>query len=39
VDAIAGTGPALLVREDALGQVRTIDALYRAAETRASVSL
>lgn len=38
-DAIAGTAPALLGREDALGQARTIDALYRAAETRASVSL
>jgi predicted dehydrogenase len=38
-DAIAGTGPALLGREDALGRARTIDALYRAAETRASVSL
>lgn len=38
-EAIAGTAPALLGREDALGQARTIDALYRAAETRASVSL
>jgi predicted dehydrogenase len=31
--AIAGTHPPLLGREDALGQARAIDALYRAAET------
>ncbi len=35
-DAVAGTAPQLLGREDALGQARAIDALYRsAAEGRA----
>lgn len=38
-DAIAGTAPVLLGGEDALGQARTIDALHRAAEVGASVSL
>jgi predicted dehydrogenase len=38
-DAIAGTAPALLGRDDALGQARTIDALYRAAETGVSITL
>jgi predicted dehydrogenase len=33
--AVAGTAPALLGRADALGQARTIDALYRSAESRA----
>jgi D-xylose 1-dehydrogenase (NADP+, D-xylono-1,5-lactone-forming) len=37
--ACAGETPPLLGREDALGQARTIDALYRAAETGDSVSL
>ena len=37
-DAIAGEAPLLLGREDALGQARTIDALFRSAETGASVS-
>jgi xylose dehydrogenase (NAD/NADP) len=37
--AIRGEAEPLLGREDALGQARTIDALYRAAETGASVSL
>jgi xylose dehydrogenase (NAD/NADP) len=32
-DAIAGTTPLLLGREDALGQARTIAALFRSAET------
>ena len=32
-DAIHGDAEPLLAREDALGQARTIDALYRAAET------
>ena len=36
--AIRGEGEPLLGREDALGQARTIDALYRAAETGVSVS-
>jgi D-xylose 1-dehydrogenase (NADP+, D-xylono-1,5-lactone-forming) len=31
-DAVAGTAPPLLGRDDALGQARTIDALYRAAD-------
>lgn len=38
-DAVAGEAPALLGREDALGQARAIDALYRAAETGVSVEL
>ena len=33
-DAVAGHGPQLLGREDALGQARTIEALYRSAEER-----
>jgi predicted dehydrogenase len=37
--AFAGTEPALLGREDALGQARTIEALYRSAESGASVTL
>ena len=37
-DAIAGEAHLLLGREDALGQARTIDALFRAAETGASVA-
>jgi D-xylose 1-dehydrogenase (NADP+, D-xylono-1,5-lactone-forming) len=37
-DAIAGEAPLLLGRDDALGQARTIDALFRSAETGASVS-
>jgi D-xylose 1-dehydrogenase (NADP+, D-xylono-1,5-lactone-forming) len=32
-DAIAGEAPLLLGREDALGQARTIEALFRSAET------
>jgi predicted dehydrogenase len=32
-DAIAGDAPLLLGREDALGQVRTIEALFRSSET------
>ena len=32
-DAIAGDAPLLLGREDALGQARTIEALFRSAET------
>ena len=36
-DAIGGDAPPLLGLDDALGQARTIDALYRAAETGASV--
>jgi predicted dehydrogenase len=38
-DAIAGDAPLLLAREDALGQARTIEALFRSAESGASVSL
>ena len=38
-DAIDGRAPALLGREDAVGQARTIDALYRSAESRAAVTL
>jgi predicted dehydrogenase len=37
--AISGERPALLGREDARGQARTIDALYRSAETGAAVRL
>jgi D-xylose 1-dehydrogenase (NADP+, D-xylono-1,5-lactone-forming) len=37
-DAIAGEAHLLLGREDALGQARTIDALFRSAETSESVS-
>lgn len=39
VAAIEGRGAPLLGREDALGQARAIDALYRAAESGASVAL
>jgi xylose dehydrogenase (NAD/NADP) len=35
-DAIAGTAPLLLGSEDALGQARTIEALFRSAETGVS---
>jgi D-xylose 1-dehydrogenase (NADP+, D-xylono-1,5-lactone-forming) len=38
-DAIEGAAPPLLGREDALGQARAIDALYRAAETGSVVHL
>jgi D-xylose 1-dehydrogenase (NADP+, D-xylono-1,5-lactone-forming) len=38
-DAIRGEGEPLLDRADAIGQARTIDALYRSAETGAAVSL
>ena len=34
VDAIEGRAPQLLGRDDALGQARTIEALYRSAEER-----
>jgi D-xylose 1-dehydrogenase (NADP+, D-xylono-1,5-lactone-forming) len=37
-DAIAGDTPLLLAREDALGQARTIDALFRSAESGTSVT-
>jgi D-xylose 1-dehydrogenase (NADP+, D-xylono-1,5-lactone-forming) len=37
--AVAGERDPLLGREDALGQARTIDALYRSAESGATVSL
>jgi D-xylose 1-dehydrogenase (NADP+, D-xylono-1,5-lactone-forming) len=37
-DAIAGAAPLLLAREDALGQARTIDALFRSAESGTSVA-
>jgi xylose dehydrogenase (NAD/NADP) len=37
--AILGEGQPLLGREDALGQARTIEALYRSAETGTAVSL
>jgi D-xylose 1-dehydrogenase (NADP+, D-xylono-1,5-lactone-forming) len=37
-DAIAGEAPLLLGREDALGQAQAIEALFRSAETGASVS-
>ena len=38
-DAIAGDAPLLLGRDDALGQARTIEALFRSAETGAPTSL
>ena len=38
-DAITGRGQQLLGRADALGQARTIEALYRSAETGQSVAL
>jgi predicted dehydrogenase len=37
--AIQGEAEALLGREDALGQARTIEALYRAAEAGAAVAV
>jgi predicted dehydrogenase len=37
--AVAGRAPQLLGRDDALGQARAIDALYRAAESGASVAV
>ena len=37
--AILGQGKPLLGREDALGQARTIEALYRSAATGVPVSL
>jgi D-xylose 1-dehydrogenase (NADP+, D-xylono-1,5-lactone-forming) len=37
-DAIAGVAPPLLGRADALAQARTIEGLYRAAETGTSIS-
>jgi xylose dehydrogenase (NAD/NADP) len=39
LEAFAGGGPSRLGREDAVGQARTIQALYRAAESGAAVSL
>ena len=38
-DAIAGDAPLLLGREDALGQARTIDALFRSAEAGVPTTL
>ena len=38
-DAIAGDAPLLLGRDDALGQARTIDALFRSAESGTSTRL
>jgi predicted dehydrogenase len=38
-DAVAGDAPALLGRDDVLGQARTIEALYRSAASGAAVSL
>jgi D-xylose 1-dehydrogenase (NADP+, D-xylono-1,5-lactone-forming) len=38
-DAIAGAAPPLLGREDALGQARAIEALYRSADEGRAVSL
>ena len=38
-DAVAGIAPPLLGRDDALGQARTIEALYRAADGGGPVSL
>jgi len=38
-DAITGAAPPLLEGEDALGQARTVDALYRSAESGAVVRL
>ena len=37
--AIAGEAPPLLDRADALGQARTIDALYRSAAERRAIDL
>ncbi|MBE2320175.1 Gfo/Idh/MocA family oxidoreductase [Solirubrobacter sp. CPCC 204708] len=39
LEAFAGEAPPRLGREDALGQARTIEALYRAAESGAAVTL
>jgi len=38
-DAVAGVSPPLVGRDEALGQARVIDALYRAAEQRAPVAV
>jgi xylose dehydrogenase (NAD/NADP) len=38
-DAIAGDAPLLLARDDALGQARAIEALFRSAESGTSVQL
>ncbi len=38
-DAIAGEAPLLLGREDALGQARTIEALFRSAESGTATRL
>jgi D-xylose 1-dehydrogenase (NADP+, D-xylono-1,5-lactone-forming) len=38
-DAVGGEAPQLLGREDALGQARTIDALYRSAQSGIAISL
>ena len=38
-DAITGAAPPLLEGDDALGQARTVDALYRSAESGAVVRL
>jgi predicted dehydrogenase len=38
-DAIAGEAPLLLGREDALGQARTIEALFRSAESGTTIRL
>lgn len=38
-DAVAGSGRPLLPRDDALGQARTIEALYRSASTGTAVEL
>ena len=38
-DAIEGTAEPLLGREDALGQARAIEALYRSAASREAVAL
>jgi xylose dehydrogenase (NAD/NADP) len=37
-DAIAGDAPLLLGREDALGQARAIEALFRSADSGAAVA-
>jgi predicted dehydrogenase len=38
-DAIDGRAPALLGRDDAVGQARTIDALYRSAESGTRIAV
>jgi D-xylose 1-dehydrogenase (NADP+, D-xylono-1,5-lactone-forming) len=38
-DAVEGSAPLLLARDDAVGQARTIEALFRSAESRTSVDL